>query len=259
MHKYRRKATYELFVRQYLQAGQKCLEFENHKFVTIYVRQARRLADLLKEDHFEIDAQELQQRIQDLEQLQKHPSVSRSQSNAQASQPPLPLKKIDIWRPPAARGPDSPAANNVVSPMTFSPTTMASPEMGGSRKSILKNGTSSSDGTTTNGHRSSPPQQQQLVSITAEIHQQHRSNHHSQHSMDNQQAISAKTSPIFRLPPQNDAARTLNKTTAIKATDKGGDYKKTTTIELVDKKRGGDIVHQITSQFESQDQHVSIL
>lgn len=258
MHKYRRKATYELFVRQYLQAGQKCLEFENHKFVTIYVRQARRLADLLKEDHFEIDAQELQQRIQDLEQLQKHPSVSRSQSNAQASQPPLPLKKIDIWRPPAARGPDSPAANNVVSPMTFSPTTM-SPEMGGSRKSILKNGTSSSDGTTTNGHRSSPPPPQQLVSITAEIHQQHRSNHHSQHSMDNQQAISAKTSPIFRHPPQNDAARTLNKTTAIKATDKGGDYKKTTTIELVDKKRGGDIVHQITSQFESQDQHVSIL
>lgn len=255
MHKYRRKATYELFVRQYLQAGQKCLEFENHKFVSIYVRQARRLADLLKEDHFEIDAHELQQRIHDLEELQKHPSLSRSQSNAErakvkASQPPLPLKKIDIWRPPA-RGPDSPS-NDVISPVTFSP--MMSPEMGGSRKSILKNGTSSAmaEGPTINGNRSSPPRQ--LVSITAEIHRQHH--HHSQHSIGNQ-AISAETSPIFRYTTPNDAAALNKTTTAINGYDKGSDYKKITTIELVDKR--GDIVHQITSQFESQDQHVSIL
>lgn len=258
MQKYRRKVIYDLFVRQLLQAGRKCLEFENHKFVPIYVRQARRLADLLREDHFETEAQELRVLIDELEVLQKHP-VTRSQSNTEKGkvkrqkkvQKSPPVQKFEIWRPPVNE-PTSP--NQVISPMTFSP------DFAEARKSILKTG----------GSPAAPRQRKQFpngshdLSIKVDIHRSH----------ENGGAING-SSPIF-LPKAAStvamvaAATTLNRT-AIDARDKNGsDYKKITAIELIDK---GGIYNQNNNQMTRmttqllldgaasghQDMHVSIL
>lgn len=266
MHKYRRKAAYDIFVRQFLQVGRKCLEFENHKFVPMYVRQARRLADLLREDHFESDAQDLHEMVKELEVLQKLPGVTRSQSNADAkrnhekekSKPlPPPLKKIEIWRPPASE-PSTP--DQVISPVSFYPM---SPELVEKRKSILKNGPSvprsppkltrqhlSNNGTNKSSHN---------LSIKADIHRG--------------DTISAKASmPTTATPTTSPISRPLTfnfNRTAVRmndSDDNGRDYKKITAIELIDK-GGVDVNNRhvtiLTSQMDAaggqEDSHVSIL
>lgn len=242
MNKYRRKAAYDIFVRQFLQVGRKCLEFENHKFVPMYVRQARRLADLLLEDHFEIDANDLQELIRELEVLQKHPDVKRSQSNANANASKVkskpPLKKIEIWRPPASE-PSTP--EQVISPVTFYPM---SPDFGDKRKSILKNGQSSS--------RSN--HQTHILSIKADIH-------HAA-SNDTISAKAAPPSPISRSQPMSSSRPiTFFNRTAITngdGDDNGRDYKKITTIELIDKGGNQSITRQLVLEGP-QDSHVSIL
>lgn len=262
MHKYRRKAVYELFVRQFLQVGRKCLEFENHKFVPIYVRQARRLADLLREDHFELDAHELHELIRELEVLQKHPEVKRSQSTVgrgvgggsssssgqrgerqkkKKEQPSPQLKPLEVWRPPVSE-PSSP--NQIISPIAFYPM---SPEFSEARKSILK--TSGGGGQSPAvGRRKQQQHQQQNgahdLSIKVDIHGQ------------------SGTTPIF-LSKAPTTAITFSGT-AGDGDDSGRDYTKITAIEMTDK---GGIDHhrrnhmtRITAQLDGgQDMHVSIL
>lgn len=253
MNKYRRKAAYDIFVRQFLQVGRKCLEFENHKFVPMYVRQARRLADLLLEDHFEIDANDLQELIRELEVLQKHPDVKRSQSNVKANDSKIkskpPLKKIEIWRPPANE-PSTP--EQVISPVSFYPM---SPDFGDKRKSILKNGQSSSR-SPTKVNMAPPNHQTNILSIKADIHRAA--------SNDTISAKAAPPSPISRSQPMlSSRPITFFNRKAITNGDGDGDdnsrdYKKITTIELIDK----DGNHSITSQLVlegPQDSHVSIL
>lgn len=275
MHKHRRKPTYEIFVRQFLEVGQKCLEFENHKFVSIYLRQARRLTDLLREDHFEIDAYDLQEKIRELEMLQKHPDVGRIKSAVQSAADKAkrekkrapPPKKIEIWRPPIS-GPNSPTTG-MHSPIAFLPM---SPEMVGNRKSILKNGTTpprspTAAGTVHNGHSNGHLRpESHTLSIKADIH------HHSS-STPMKTTISAKapTSPIFRSPPSNDrqiiTPATFNKTTTNGDSDKGSDYKQITTIELLGDKStggGGDGGHRrlnltIDRHLDDLEEHVSVL
>lgn len=231
MHKYRRKATYELFVGQFLAAGQKCLEFENHKFVNIYVRQARRLADLLKEDHFEIDAYELHERIRALEVLQKNPKVARSKSNVSQmvvpAQNPVPVQKRDLRRVPEPFSPQEEKDNRPFSP-DIEVHANSSPEWRtGTRKSILK----------------SAPLPMSLpsskhMSVIADIHQ---------HTLSDTITAKAPPSTLFLEPTTNGT--TLNNKTV------NGDYSKITAIELIDKGRDR---HRVGHQLDD-DTHVSIL
>lgn len=248
MHKYRRKALYDIFVRQFLQVGKKCLGFENHKFVPIYVRQARRLADLLREDHFEIDAHELHELIRELEVLQKHPEVKRSQSyvgqgkRREDKKQTTAVKKCEIWRPPVSE-PSSP--DQVISPVTFSPM---SPDFAESRKSILKN-----------------------LGSAPLSHQQRKQVNDDSHSF----AIKVDIHRHQRQQQGNDtstraAAITLNETVIgggggggrfVDGADNDSDYREIMAIELVDK--GGPNHHnhmtRLTAQLDGLDSHVSIL
>lgn len=238
MHKYRRKALYDIFVRQFLDVGKKCLGFENHKFVPIYVRQARRLADLMREDHFEIDAHELHELIQELEVLQKHPEVKRSHSyvdqgrRREEKEQNADVRKFEIWRPPVSE-PSSP--DQVISPVTF--TSPMSPDFAEARKSILKS--------------VGVPQRKQVnddshgFAIKSDIHRQQGSD----------TTISAR------------AAITLNKSVLggggrfVDGGDKDSDYKEIMAFELLDKDGRNHHNHmtRLTAQLDGQDAHVSIL
>lgn len=235
MQKYRRKAIYELFVHQFLAAGQKCLAFENHKYVAIYVRQARRLADLLREDHFEIDAHELHELISKLEVLQKHPEVKRSQSNVRSQprrdQRSPKLQKFEVWQPPL-----SPDGETRCSPM--SPV-----EMGEGRKSILKN---------CDLRRSSPKLSRVALSqprkndtrngavIKVDIHH------------DTKITVRAPPSPVFR-----SRSTTI---TLTNSNDNVSDYPNNHAIELVNRKEGADQEKHLrfTSQLVDNGQEINV-
>lgn len=114
MTKLRRRLIYEIFIRHFVQSCTKCLEFENHKFIPIYIRQARRLIELLNEDGFEIDASGLRDNLRDFEMKLRNPELAKRRLTKKKS-----IKRIVI---PNNTSPVIKSINNKpISPSTFSP------------------------------------------------------------------------------------------------------------------------------------------